>query len=317
MTINSKLVISPMAGVTDAPFRYMAIKHGADYGISEMITSQTNLWNSNKTQYRLKSHFIENPKIIQIAGASPEKVIEAALASKEAGAGILEINMGCPAKKVCNVLAGSALLRDENLVKSILAAAVSAVDIPIYLKTRLGWSHDNKNIIAIAYIAQEVGISSLAIHGRVRNDFYNGEADYKLIKQVKSLLTIPVFANGDINTPEKAKYVLDYTAADGLYIGRGALGQPWLFSQIKQYLTTGVFHKPESITDILPIIIEHIELIHKHYGDFMGIRFARKHFKWYLQANQDLFTKNDLFSEFSQLETPSEQLSFIAALGLF
>ncbi|MEN9946508.1 MAG: tRNA-dihydrouridine synthase [Pseudomonadota bacterium] len=304
-----KLVLSPMAGITDAPFRYLATNLGADYAISEMITSQTQLWQSNKTSLRLKSDFIEQPKIIQIGGASPQLVVQASQAAYELGADIVEINMGCPAKKVCNVLSGSALLRNEKLVAQILQETVKAVSIPIYLKTRLGWDEQQQNILTIAQIAQDAGVKSLTIHGRTRCDFYLGEARYELIAQVKQLLSIPVFANGDITTPQQAYQVLEFTNADGLYIGRGALGQPWLFEQIKTYLT-----KQDLITftsqQKFKLINHHLNLIHQHYGEPLALGFARKHIKWYLQANPQLFTQatDELFSQFAQLTTTKQQL---------
>jgi len=265
-----------MAGVTDAPFRYLATKLGADYAISEMITSQTHLWQSNKTTRRLKSNFIETPKIIQIGGACAEVVADGARACADAGADVIEINMGCPAKKVCNVLAGSALLRDEKLVADILSVAVGAVKIPVYLKTRLGWDNDNKNILTIAKIAEESGIQSLAIHGRTRCDYYNGSASYNLIAEAKANSKIPVFANGDVDTPAKALEVWKLTQTDGLYIGRGALGQPWLFQQVKDYIQSGSFKQPD-LEFVLNLMLEHTELIHQHYGDVLGVRIARKH----------------------------------------
>lgn len=302
-----------MAGVTDAPFRYLATRLGADYAISEMITSQTHLWQSNKTTRRLKSNFIETPKIIQIGGASPDVVADGARAcAEDAGADIIEINMGCPAKKVCNVLAGSALLRDEKLVTNILSAAVSAVKIPVYLKTRLGWDNDNRNILTIAKIAEESGIQSLAIHGRTRCDYYNGSASYNLIAEAKANSKIPVFANGDIDTPAKALDVWKLTQTDGLYIGRGALGQPWLFQQTKDYIQSGSFKQPD-LEFILNLMLEHTELIHQHYGDVLGVRIARKHIKWYLEANANLFSERETkFAHFAQIESTSEQLTYLS-----
>ena len=301
-----------MAGVTDAPFRHLATKLGADYAISEMITSQTNLWQSNKTTRRLKSNFIETPKIIQIGGASPDVVADGARACADAGADIIEINMGCPAKKVCNVLAGSALLRDEKLVADILSAAVGAVKIPVYLKTRLGWDNENRNILTIAKIAEESGIQSLAIHGRTRCDYYNGSASYDLIAEAKTNSKIPVFANGDINSPAKALEVWKLTQTNGLYIGRGALGQPWLFQQIKDYIQSDTFKQPD-LEFVLKLMLEHIELIHQHYGDVLGVRIARKHIKWYLEANANLFSERETkFAHFAQIESTSEQLAYLS-----
>lgn len=309
-----KLVISPMAGVTDAPFRDIAIQCGADYGISEMVTSQIDLWQSNKTQARLKSHFVEKPKIIQIAGASPDVISNAAKAAQGLDADAIEINMGCPAKKVCNVLAGSALLRDEKLVIDILSAAVKSVSIPIYLKTRLGWDHQDKNILRIAKFAEDCGVQSLAIHGRTRSDFYNGHAEYDLIAQVKHNAKIKIFANGDIDTPEKAADVLKLTASDGLYIGRGALGRPWLFQQTRDYLLTGSYQNYDR-EFILSYMIQHLNLIHQHYEGIAGVRFARKHIKWYLKVNTNVFGASaSLFEQFAALEDSVLQADFIANL---
>lgn len=305
-----------MAGVTDAPFRKLAIKHGADYGVMEMITSQTHLWNHDKTQRRLKADFIERPKIIQIAGASSDVIAEAAKACLTHNPDAIEINMGCPAKKVCNVLAGSALLKDELLVAQILQSAVAAVTIPIYLKTRLGWNHDNKNIVKIAQVAEEAGIQSLAIHGRTRADMYTGVANYDLIAEVKSRVQIPVFANGDIDSAQKAYEVLSYTKADGLYIGRGALGRPWLFEEIRNYCRAEeatVYSKE----DIIKIMTQHISDIYEHYGDFMGVRLARKHVKWYLQANELIFCDiQHKFAGFAALESTGEQQLMIESWRL-
>lgn len=310
-----QLVVSPMAGVTDSPFRELAIRNGADYGISEMITSQTHLWDSNKTRQRLKNSAAGKSKsIIQIAGASPDVIAEATVAcSKLNFLDAIEINMGCPAKKVCNVLAGSALLRDSKLVENILYAAVNSVQTPIFLKTRLGWDHDNRNITDIALIAENSGIKSLAIHGRTRADMYNGEASYDLIAKVKKLVSIPVFANGDINTPEKAAMVIDLINPDGLYIGRGALGKPWLFQQVKDYLAYGKYYQVDDINCLVELILQHIQAIHEHYGEVQGVRFARKHFKWYLEANTVFFDNQhkSIFQRFSQIESADLQLEYI------
>ena len=312
VALPGNLVLSPMAGVTDAPFRMIAKQNGADYTISEMITSDQSLWNSNKTQWRLQDQWETTPKIIQIAGASPEVVTEAAIKCEQIGAELIEINMGCPAKKVCNVLAGSALLQNESLVYNILHNTTKAVSIPVMLKTRLGWDHNQKNILKIAKIAEDANIQSLAIHGRTRSDFYNGNATYDLIAEVKQRLNIPVFANGDISTPEMAKYVFDYTKADGLYIGRAAFGNPWLFTQIKQYLTTGSYGNSITFKHIKNTIIAHLQCIYQHYGDVMGVRIARKHIKWYWQtlANKFQGFQND-FVLFSTIDATEQQMEFV------
>lgn len=307
-----QLILSPMAGITDAPTRFIAIQNGADDTISEMITSQSQFWDSNKSRWRFKNVTSEATSVIQIAGADPLSIASAAAYVAEQGASAVEINMGCPAKKVCNVLAGSALLKDEALVAAIITAAVQAVKIPVYLKTRLGWSAEHQNIANIAAIAEYNGIQRLTIHGRTREQLYKGEASYQLIRQVKQQISIPVYANGDITTPEKAYEVLDYTACDGLYIGRGALGQPWLFGQIRDYLTSGSYVPKDDPSELQAIILQHIELIHQHYGEYMGVRIARKHLKWYLQANAAVFISD--FNVFANLLTSAEQLDFIEQL---
>lgn len=307
-----KLILSPMAGITDAPTRFIAIKNGADSGVSEMVTSQSQLWDTDKSKWRLKHAENETIKVIQIAGAEPQIVARAAIHAQQQGATAVEINMGCPAKKVCNVLAGSALLKNEALVEEIIKAAVSAVNIPVYLKTRLGWDQEHKNITKIAEIAENYGIKQLTVHGRTREQLYTGNASYELIRQIKQERSIPIYANGDITTPEKALQVLEYTGCDGLYIGRGALGQPWLFQQIHDYLLNGSY---QSLTDkdlLKATIFEHIELIHQHYGDYMGTRIARKHVKWYLQFNAKYISGG--FNQFAALDDPNAQLEYLLKL---
>lgn len=312
ITLPGSIVLSPMAGVTDAPFREIARQNGADYTISEMLTSQTHLWTTQKTQLRLDDKWNTGPKILQIGGASPEIVAQAALRCQEISADIIEINMGCPAKKVCNVLAGSALLRDEKLVEDILTEVIARSSVPITLKTRLGWDHDSKNILRIAKLAENIGISGLTIHGRTRNDLYNGYATYDLIAEVKSRAKIPVFANGDIDTPEKAKHILEYTQADGLYIGRGTLGKPWLLEQIKSFLATGYYVKSYDLKIIKAIIKTHFNYIYEHYPEPLKYRFATKHLKWYCQhldVDKELYI--DVFSRFSNAKSVVEQLALV------
>lgn len=308
VNLPGNIVLSPMAGITDAPFREICRRNGADYTISEMITSQVELWDTKKTQQRLTDRWETAPKIIQIAGASPEVIANAAVHCEQIGAQILEINMGCPAKKVCNVLAGSALLRDEVLVKSILIAACKAVKIPVILKTRLGWDHNQKNILTVAKIAEDSGVKSIAIHGRTRSDLYTGAATYDLIAMTKDILKIPVFVNGDIDSPEKAGEVLNYTKADGLYIGRGSLGKPWLFKQIKDYLKTGIYQSA-STNYIKNNILTHLRLIHEHYDEYTACRMARKHVKWYCQSLfKDELPWQQFFNKFSKLESYDLQI---------
>lgn len=312
----NKIVLSPMAGITDAPFRHICRNYGVDSTISEMVTSQTNLWGSLKSQQRLHDAFAhgDKNKIIQIAGASPEIIADAVVHCEAIGAKAIEINMGCPAKKVCNVLAGSALLKDEQLVTSILKSAVLVANVPIMLKTRLGWDDRQQNILTIAKIAEDSGIASLTIHGRNRCDLYNGEARYELIAKTKAQLSIPVFVNGDLTTPEKVKSVLDYTHADGAYVGRGALGQPWIFKQIKEYLNSGNYTEV-GLENKYTTVLEHLQLIYQHYGESMGYRIARKHIKWYWQK---LFTLSDDLSadlfKINQLESISSQYQLVKSI---
>lgn len=311
VSLPGNLVLSPMAGVTDAPFRDIARQNGASYTISEMLTSQLHLWDSYKTKQRLTDEWQSALKILQIAGASPDIVVAAAIKCEEIGADIIEINMGCPAKKVCNVLAGSALLKNEQLVHNILTGVTNAVNVPVTLKTRLGWSHDFKNIVTIAKIAEDANIQGLTIHGRTRCDLYNGYASYDLIAEVKQLLSIPVFANGDIDSPEKAKYVLDYTQADGIYIGRGVLGKPWLFQQISDYLKSGSYNKIIARDKIKETVIQHIKNIYAHYPLVLACRYARKHIKWYWQNIFDESQSREKFAPFAESSSYSEQVELV------
>lgn len=315
VALPGNIVLSPMAGVTDAPFREIARQNGADYTVSEMLTSYPNLWTTQKTKLRLEDRWDARLKILQIAGASPEIVANAAIRCEEVGADIIEINMGCPAKKVCNVLAGSALLRDEKLVASILSSVVNSVSIPVTLKTRLGWDQSFKNITNIAKIAEDIGVSGITIHGRTRNDLYNGCANYDLIAEVKSKASIPVFANGDINSPEKAMSVLYHTKADGIYIGRATLGRPWLLQQIKDYLNTGRYLADISLTKIKTTMLQHFHYIYLHYPEQLRYRFVTKHFKWYCQnlAIDNELYKN-IFAKFSVSASANEQSDLVNVL---
>jgi tRNA-dihydrouridine synthase B len=245
---------------------------------------------------------------VQIAGGDPEMMAEAAISSVERGAQIVDINMGCPAKKVCNKAAGSALLKDEGLVQEILTAVVQAVDVPVTLKTRIGWSKEHQNGLRIAQLAEKAGITALAVHGRTRECKYHGEVNYQAIKEIKSAISIPVFANGDIDSPEKALQVIEYTQADGLLIGRAAQGRPWIFREINHYLETGTHREAPTGTEIQTLLLEHLMALYEFYGDFMGLRIARKHVGWYLQTqpNNEIFRK-----EFNRLECTQDQLEAI------
>lgn len=281
-TLPNSLILAPMAGVTDQPFRQLCKRMGAGLVVSEMVTSDVRLWNSRKSSLRMVHKGDPEPRSVQIAGGDPEMLAEAARRNVEMGAQIIDINMGCPAKKVCNKAAGSALLKDETLVREILQAVVAAVDVPVTLKIRTGWDRENKNGISVAKIAEDAGIVALAVHGRTRADLYMGEAEYDTIAAIKQAVSIPVFANGDIDSPQKAKMVLAATGVDGLLIGRAAQGRPWIFREIEHYLRTGEYLPAPSLLEVEQILLEHLTALHAFYGDVMGVRIARKHVSWYL-----------------------------------
>ncbi|MGL5631570.1 MAG: tRNA dihydrouridine synthase DusB [Azovibrio sp.] len=284
-SLRNNLFVAPMAGVTDRPFRQLCKKLGAGLAISEMVTSNSLLYGSAKTQRRANHDGEVEPISVQIAGADPKMMADAARYNVERGAQIVDINMGCPAKKICNVMAGSALMQDEPLVTRILEAVVGAVpDTPVTLKFRTGWNRQNKNALNIARIAELSGIRAVAIHGRTRADQYMGEAEYDTIAQVKSEIRIPVIANGDINLPEKAKFVLDYTKADGVMIGRAAQGRPWLFREIEHFLETGEKLPSPKVEEIYGILQEHLQDLYEFYGQDTGVKVARKHISWYTKG---------------------------------
>jgi tRNA-dihydrouridine synthase B len=273
-----------MAGVTDRPFRQLCKKMGAGLAVSEMVTSNSLLYGSEKTKRRANHEGEVDPISVQIAGADPKMMAEAARHNVDNGAQIIDINMGCPAKKICNVMAGSALLKDEPLVAQILRAVVSAVDVPVTLKIRTGWDKNNRNAIAIARMAEDLGIQALAMHGRTRACAYMGDAEYDTIAAVKQEIRIPLIANGDITTPEKAKFVLDYTGADAVMIGRAAQGRPWIFREIDHYLTTGTHLLAPTVDEIHTVMLEHLHDLYDFYGDLTGMRMARKHISWYTKG---------------------------------
>ena len=283
-----------MAGVTDRPFRSLCYQLGADLCVSEMVTSEKRLWNSRKTQLRLNHEGENGIRSVQIAGTDPVKLAEAAQFNVDHGAQIIDINMGCPAKKVCNVSAGSALLKNEPLVAQIISSVVNVVDVPVTLKIRTGWDAENKNAINIARIAEDCGIQALSVHGRTRADAYKGEAEYETIAAVKSAISIPVIANGDITSPEKAKTVLELTNADGLMIGRAAQGNPWIFQQIKHYLADNTLIPLPENDVVRQLLINHLENLYAFYGELSGVRIARKHIGWYIKNIQgsEAFRKN-------------------------
>ncbi|MBL8524017.1 MAG: tRNA dihydrouridine synthase DusB [Betaproteobacteria bacterium] len=282
ITLKNQLVVAPMAGVTDRPFRQLCKRLGAGMAVSEMVASDSRLWATEKSLRRGDHTGEVNPIVVQIAGAAPEMMAEAARYNVDKGAHIIDINMGCPAKKVCKVDAGSALMKDEKLVGQILEAVVSAVEVPVTLKIRTGWDREHKNALAIARIAEDSGIQSLAVHGRTRSDLYEGDAEYDTIRAVKQSVSIPVVANGDIDSPQKARFVLDYTGCDAVMIGRAAQGRPWIFREIAHYLETGRQLAPPDFAEIHAIASQHLAELHLFYGSYKGLRVARKHIGWYL-----------------------------------
>ncbi|WP_415902997.1 tRNA dihydrouridine synthase DusB [Neptuniibacter sp. QD29_5] len=306
--IDSQVILAPMAGVTDQPFRQLCKRMGAGLVVSEMVTSDTRLWKSRKSAFRLNHSGEAEPRSVQIAGGDPEMMAHAAAMNVERGAQIIDINMGCPAKKVCNKAAGSALLKDEPLVKDILNAVVKAVDVPVTLKIRTGWDQDNRNGLTVAKIAENAGIQALAVHGRTRRCGYKGTAEYDTIASIADAISIPVFANGDITSPEKAEWVLKHTGCSAVMIGRAAQGQPWLFREIDHYLRTGTILPPPSLVEIREILLAHLQELHSFYGDYMGVRIARKHVGWYLQnqPNGSSFRK-----QFNIIETAADQAAAI------
>ena len=284
-TLRNNLFVAPMAGVTDRPFRQLCKKMGAGLAVSEMVTSNSLLYGSAKTRRRANHDGEVEPISVQIAGSLPAMMAEAAQHNVERGAQIIDINMGCPAKKICNVMAGSALLRDEPLVGRILEAVVRAVpETPVTLKIRTGWDKTNRNALTILKIAEQSGIRALAMHGRTRACGYTGQAEYETIAAVKAQARIPIIANGDITSPEKAKYVLDATGADALMIGRAAQGRPWLFREIEHYLNTGTHLLPPRVAEIHDILLTHLEDLYAFYGIETGVRVARKHISWYTRG---------------------------------
>jgi len=298
-----------MAGITDRPFRQTCRDLGAGMAVSEMTASNPALRHHPRTQLKLDHTGETEPRSVQIVGTNAKQMAEAAQFNQSNGAQIIDINMGCPAKKVCNVAAGSALLRDEALVEEILKAVVLAVDIPVTLKIRTGWDIATKNASTIASIAEQAGIQALAIHGRTRACKYNGEAEFDTIRAAKKAVSIPVFANGDITTPERASEVLDYTNADGLLIGRGAQGQPWIFREIDCFLKTGQHLPSPDADEMKTIITKHISQLHDFYGDVMGVRIARKHINWYFsRIDSSLLPR---VKESFSIQDPQQQLDFI------
>ena len=282
--LKNNLIVAPMAGVTDRPFRQLCKVMGAGMAVSEMVASNSLLWGSEKTKRRANHEGEVDPISVQIVGADPAMLAEAAKYNVDRGAQIIDINMGCPAKKICNVMAGSALLQDEPLVGRLLSAVVKAVNVPVTLKIRTGWDKDHRNALSILRIAEDSGIQALAMHGRTRACAYSGDAEYDTIAAVKSAAHIPVIANGDITTPEKAKYVLEYTGADAIMIGRAAQGRPWIFREIEHFIETGEHLPLPEVIEIHRVLMAHLHDLYEFYGEYSGVRIARKHISWYTKG---------------------------------
>ena len=313
-TLPNQVILAPMAGVTDRPFRQLCRRMGAGLVVAEMLTSDVRLWHSRKSRLRMLHEGDPEPRSVQIAGGDPQMLAEAARRNVELGAQIIDINMGCPAKKVCNKAAGSALMKDEQLVGQILDAVVAAVDVPVTLKMRTGWDHDNRNAVTIARMAEQAGIAALTVHGRTRVDLYQGEAEYSTIAAVREAVSLPLFANGDIDSPQKARAVLRATGADAVMIGRAAQGRPWIFREVEHFLRTGEPLAAPTPAEVQDILLGHLQALHAFYGDEMGVRIARKHVGWYLAT---LPGAREFRAGFNQLHCPQAQhdsiLGFLAA----
>ncbi|MEG0010061.1 MAG: tRNA dihydrouridine synthase DusB [Aeromonas sp.] len=304
-TLETPLIVAPMAGVTDRPFRELCLRLGAGMAVSEMLLANPDVWDTQKTRMRMGHSAETGLRSVQIAGADPEMMAFAARYNVEQGAQIVDINMGCPAKKVNKKLAGSALLRQPDLVRTICRAVVNAVEVPVTLKIRTGWDPDNRNGEEIARIAEDCGIAALAVHGRTRTDLYRGEAEYDTIRAIKQAVSIPVVANGDIDSPEKARYVLDYTGVDAVMIGRAAQGRPWIFREIRHFLETGTKLPPPDREEVRTLMNEHVTNLHQFYGAFLGARIARKHVGWYLDEEE---TGREFRKHFNALDCADAQL---------
>jgi len=307
-TLPSNIVLAPMAGVTDRAFRRLCRRFGAGLAASEMLTADVRLWDTPKSRRRMDHDGEPSPRVVQIAGYDPVMMADAARRNVDAGAEIVDINMGCPAKKVCNRLAGSALLQDEALVARILQTVVCAVSVPVTLKTRTGWNRDHKNGVRIAMIAEDAGIQALAIHGRTRADRYEGEAEHDTVAAIKSRIKIPVFANGDIDSPQRARHILERSGCDGIMIGRAAQGRPWIFDEVNFFLSTGEMRGVLALEKVRDIMRAHLEDLYALYGDTTGVRVARKHLSWYFRQHPGQEALRDRLVE---METPREQLSML------
>ena len=311
-TLPNALFVAPMAGVTDRPFRQLCREFGAGYAVSEMVTSRKDLWHTLKTSRRANHDGEPGPIAVQIAGTEPAMMAEAAAYNIERGAQIIDINMGCPAKKVCNKWAGSALMQDEALALQIIEAVVAACEphgVPVTLKMRTGWCQSHKNALTIARAAENAGVHMVTVHGRTREQGYKGEAEYDTIAAVKAALRIPVVANGDITSPEKAREVLRQTGADALMIGRAAQGRPWVFREVSHYLATGEHLAPPLVAEVRRALLEHLQDHYSLYGEFTGVRSARKHIGWYVRS---LPGGEDFRELMNRLESSEQQLAAVA-----
>ena len=297
-----------MAGVTDRPFRELCLRYGAGMAVSEMMSSNPKLWKTSKSKQRMVHEGESGIRSVQIAGSDPQLMADAAQFSVENGAQIIDINMGCPAKKVNKKLAGSALLKYPEIIEDVLKAVVNAVDVPVTLKTRTGWDTENKNCVQIAKLAEDCGIQALALHGRTKACMYKGEAEYDSIKAVKEAISIPVIANGDIDSPEKAKYVLEYTGADALMIGRPAQGRPWIFQEIQYFLENGTTMPGLPVEEVKSIMLGHVNALHEFYGEYLGPRIARKHVGWYLKEHEQAGEFRRTFNALDAAELQLEAL---------
>ena len=310
-TLANRVALAPMAGVTDLPFRRLCARFGAGLVVSEMITSRPELRGSRKSAWRSRHDFDIEPRSVQIAGNEPAQMAEAARYNVALGAQIIDINMGCPAKKVCRKAAGSALLADEPLVRAILEAVMAAIDVPVTLKIRTGTAPQARNGVTIARIAEDAGVAALAVHGRTRACAFGGHAEYDTIAAIVAATDFPVYANGDIDSPQKAAAVIAHTGAEGVMIGRAAQGRPWLCGQIAAHLETGATPAAPDLEEQAGILRGHVANLHEFYGPYMGLRIARKHLAWYLQRRADYQQHRKLFN---RLDDPREQLRYIEQL---
>lgn len=307
-SFEHNIVLAPMAGITDAVFRQICREQGASYTLAEMVASKKQLWDSKKSSTRHVDLSDPEPRAIQLIGTDPQELADAAAWQVSQGAQIIDLNMGCPAKKVCTVAAGSALMAEPTKVEEIFKSVVNAVNVPVTVKTRTGTDTDNKNALEIAHIAEANGLQAITIHGRTRFDKFNGQAEYDTIKNVKQQVSIPVIANGDICTPEQAQFVLKYTAADGIMIGRVAQGNPWIFREINHYLSTGEKWPSPTLQEYQTTMLQHVSGLHQLYGDTLGVRIARKHIGWYAKS---LPNGEQLRKAFNKLNHPAQQIKLL------